>query len=146
MPRTLPSQSLHGVTLRKSQGSKGLTSNLSLTISSGEIISVTRDEESPWKTNSQGWYAYVQVVISACNCGRSGSTLNAPVAQSDDSLAVIWLYHPENTTLGTMTYPFPNGLFFSDHCNCQGALIRVAEVCRKPPVAMFWGQQQDGCE
>ncbi|KAF8250226.1 S-adenosyl-L-methionine-dependent methyltransferase [Wilcoxina mikolae CBS 423.85] len=36
-----------------------------------------------------------------------------------NKLSIVWLYGPSDTILRGGHYPWPNELFFSDHCNCS---------------------------
>ncbi|KAH6615598.1 hypothetical protein B0J18DRAFT_402649 [Chaetomium sp. MPI-SDFR-AT-0129] len=89
----------------------------------GDTISTPRDGETTgtkWRSMvSKGaaddglWFGLVQQVHAD---PRTGSR----------SFNVIWLYRPAETPCGMMRYLWPNELFLSDHCNCEGG--RVARV------------------
>lgn len=91
----------------------------------GDVISVTRDEETVWKTSSDEdlWYAFVQCIRHYQN----GTIW----------LDVIWLYRPGDTVCANMTYPHANELFMSDHCNCGDRKIQNIEVVGKVDVTFF---------
>ncbi|KAF2655998.1 S-adenosyl-L-methionine-dependent methyltransferase [Lophiostoma macrostomum CBS 122681] len=69
----------------------------------GDVISVPPDENGAWKKNVV-YHAYVHGIRHR---------------RDYDELKVIWLYCPEDTTIGWSKYPFSKELFFSDHCNCS---------------------------
>ena len=92
----------------------------------GDVVTIPRDRDSVWKDEANTWFAYVQG-------GSRDST-------GDQFLRVLWLYRPEETTLSGATYPIPNELFFSDHCNCdlpKSARLKSAEVLGTVSVRWF---------
>jgi DNA (cytosine-5)-methyltransferase 1 len=78
--------------------------NGGLSVSVGDVVVVRADKEVSWKNCvSDLWYAYVQRVWD-----RGGGT----------RLDILWLYQPEDTTIGKAFYPYKNELFLSDNCGC----------------------------
>ncbi|RFU30843.1 hypothetical protein B7463_g5480, partial [Scytalidium lignicola] len=78
--------------------------------------SLWKDEPSNWKEPDKCWYMYVQGICK----GPDGKC----------SFDGIWLYRPSDTSCARMKYPFPNELFFSDHCTCETGPIPQDEVLR----------------
>ncbi|KAI9885267.1 MAG: hypothetical protein M1823_002936 [Watsoniomyces obsoletus] len=93
------------------------------TIRVGDVVGLDKDSDTAWKSKHDLWFAYVQGV----NQSSSGR----------QSLSVIWLYAPSDTTCSTMHYPIPDELFFSDNCNCGDARLDPADVVCKPSVEFF---------
>lgn len=89
----------------------------------GDVVGVLKDRETAWKGDADIWFAYVQALRS----DRKGQTL----------LDVLWLYAPSDTTCSTGRYPFKNELFFSDNCNCEDAVLELADVICKVSVECF---------
>jgi DNA (cytosine-5)-methyltransferase 1 len=85
----------------------------------GDVVSVKRDEETPWNTTDSEWLCYVQGI------------------SKNQRLHVIWLYRPTDTTMSTARYPFDGEVFFSDHCNCNPdvAPIYPKDILRKYSVS-----------
>jgi DNA (cytosine-5)-methyltransferase 1 len=54
----------------------------------------------------------------------------------NNEVNIIWLYGPEDTILDPDTYPWPNELFFSDHCNCidGSAVLSISDIAGKVDV------------
>lgn len=86
-----------------------------------DVISIRPDTKG-WRSTSSTWYAYVQGTRSS-----SGTT----------KLDVIWLYEPQDTTLGKAYYPYGNELFFSDNCECGKSAIDISAVISKVSVTFF---------
>jgi DNA (cytosine-5)-methyltransferase 1 len=90
-------------------------------IKAGDVLSVIKDGESSvwrdvvsrWTAADNCWYIYVQAV-DLSNSGKR-------------SFVGIWLYKPCDTSCAKMKYPYPNELFFSEHCTC-GHTIKEDEV------------------
>lgn len=95
-------------------------------VSVGDVIAVTPDKVTKWKTNDDLWYGYVQ------------STTEFKKGQA---LGVLWLYRPSDTACQSMRYPFEKELFLSDHCNCGDDRIYAREVIHKSHVAFFAGPE-----
>ena len=91
-------------------------------ITVGDVVCVPSDTESVWKAASSTWYAYVQAVRE----GGDGAVLD-----------VIWLYEPQDTTIGKAYYPFKNELFFTDHCECGKSALPASCVVSKASVSWF---------
>jgi len=98
----------------------------------GDVVGVSKDNETAWKCNAEMWFAYVQDLRS----DRKGGTL----------LDVLWLYAPSDTTCSTGRYPFKNELFFSDNCNCEDATLKLTEVICKVSVAFFSHPRETAAE
>jgi DNA (cytosine-5)-methyltransferase 1 len=101
-------------------------------ITTGDVVQIEKDVETPWKSVADSWYAYVQ----SCEKGKDGSKV----------LRVIWLYLPEDTTCARMKYPFRRELFFSDHCNCGSVNLAANDVLRKVKVRFSKEQNGDDCD
>ncbi|KAF7190587.1 DNA (cytosine-5)-methyltransferase 1 [Pseudocercospora fuligena] len=87
----------------------------------GDIVAVPPEDDGRWKSNAETWYAYVQRVWKQ----KNGQT----------RLDVIWLYHPQDTTIGKAQYVFSNELFFSDNCGCGvKEALHLEEVTHKVDV------------
>ncbi|KAH8819675.1 S-adenosyl-L-methionine-dependent methyltransferase [Xylogone sp. PMI_703] len=88
----------------------------------GDVLAVTKDgegsiwkdEPSRWKDPDECWYMYVQDIYR----DSSGKL----------SFDGIWLYRPSDTSCAMMKYPFPNEIFFSNHCTCESGRIPQDEV------------------
>jgi DNA (cytosine-5)-methyltransferase 1 len=79
----------------------------------GDVLSISRDgagsvwidEISRWRKEvDEFWYVYVQDI----HISQDG----------ERSFTAIWLYKPCHTSCAKMKYPYPNELFFSNHCTC----------------------------
>ncbi|KAF2722301.1 S-adenosyl-L-methionine-dependent methyltransferase [Polychaeton citri CBS 116435] len=88
------------------------------TIRKSDVVCVQPDSTGPWKTKHTIWFAYVQEV-------------------HDNRLDLIWLYHPQDTTIGEASYPFRNEMFLSDNCNCGDEAYLVSQVIGKARVEWF---------
>lgn len=88
-------------------------------VTEGDVVCVPANVESGWRTSSSIWYAYVQRVRRE---------------KDRTALDVIWLYEPQDTTIGQAFYPFDNELFFSDNCECGKTAIDLDCVIRKAEV------------
>ncbi|KAI5817803.1 S-adenosyl-L-methionine-dependent methyltransferase [Pyronema omphalodes] len=66
------------------------------------------------------------------------------VSKDTDEVNIIWLYQSEYTIVDPETYPWPNELFFSDHCNCGNDSERlfVTEIAGKVDV-VFWPDEEN---
>ncbi|PPJ59471.1 hypothetical protein CBER1_02424 [Cercospora berteroae] len=94
----------------------------------GDVVVVPADKTGDWKLSTADfWYAYVQRIWT----DRQGSR----------RLDVIWLYQPEDTTIGNAFYPYKQELFLSDNCGCgkQEALYLddVEDLVGKANVSWF---------
>lgn len=94
-------------------------------------MAITKDAKSVWKTDDAEYYGYVQSVYES----REGQ-----------ALGLLWFYRPADTTCVKMSYPYPNELFLSDHCNCGDPPVLAKEVIRKPQVVFFGGPETTGVE
>ncbi|KAK3709022.1 hypothetical protein LTR37_011186 [Vermiconidia calcicola] len=89
----------------------------------GDVVCVEGDSNGPWKAAStMTWYAFVLAVRPF---------------QETVCLDVIWLYEPVHTTLGKASYPFPNELFMSDHCDHGRDAVDIHCVTGKVDVSWF---------
>lgn len=84
----------------------------------GDFV-VIRPDETIWKDSSESWYGYVQDIHKD---------------QHGQRYDVLWLYPASATTLAGAVYPFSNELFFSQHCNCNEAALRVHDIIGKVDV------------
>lgn len=91
-------------------------------ISKGDVIAITPDKVTKWKTKDNLWYGYVQ-----------GTT----ELKKGQALSIIWLYRPSDTACQLMRYPFENELFLSDHCNCGDDYIYAHEIIHQPQISFF---------
>ena len=91
-------------------------------VKTGDVIALDRDKNGAWKDDAESWFAYVQGV------GRD---------RHGEFLKLIWLYRSADTVCSNGFYPYPNELFFSDHCNCGDARIRVRDVQANVSVKLF---------
>lgn len=94
----------------------------------GDVVVIPADKTGSWKQSTTDlWYAYVQRIWKASNGSRR--------------LDVIWLYQPEDTTIGNAPYLFRNELFLSDNCGCGEAealyLDDIADVIGIAEVSWF---------
>lgn len=94
----------------------------------GEVIVLPADKTGGWKQyTSDLWYAYVRRIWTSRNGRRR--------------LNVVWLYQPEDTTIGNAFYPFTNELFLSDNrgCGTKEALYLddIDDVVGKAKVSWF---------
>ena len=94
----------------------------------GDVVVVPADKTGSWKqSTSDLWFAYVQRIWTSRNRQRR--------------LDVIWLYQPEDTTIGNAFYPWRNELFLSDNCGCGTKealhLDNVDDVVGKVNVSWF---------
>ncbi|KXT11406.1 hypothetical protein AC579_218 [Pseudocercospora musae] len=97
----------------------------------GDIVAVPPEDDGRWKSNAETWYAYVQKIWKQ----KNGQT----------RLDVIWLYHPQDTTIGKAQYLFPNELFFSDNCGCGlKEALHLEEVTHK--VDVVWNPRDPSAE
>lgn len=78
----------------------------------GDTLSTRRDIDGHWErqeahgfTDLDRWFVLVQDV----HVDRKGRR----------TFDVIWYYRPVDTLCGSMSYPWANELFLSDHCNCE---------------------------
>lgn len=111
----------------KPQYSRGPVPCGSFTISPGDVVATTKDEDSAWKGESEDlWYALVQDIQTYKN--------------KPARLHVIWLYKPADTVCADLTYPYDNELFLSDHCNCEEADFDISQVATKANVSFFADQ------
>ena len=94
----------------------------SVDVRAGDVICVDPDSDSPWKTSSSIWYAYVQSIRENAN---------------NMVLDLLWLYEPSDTTLGSAYYPFQNELFLSDNCSCGKDSVNIGCVIGKADVSWF---------
>ncbi|GIZ48831.1 hypothetical protein CKM354_001187700 [Cercospora kikuchii] len=97
-------------------------------IRAGDVVVIPADKTGDWKLSTADfWYAYVQRVWK----DRAGSR----------RLDVLWLYQPEDTTIGNAFYPYKQELFLSDNCGCgkQEALYLddVEDLVGKANVSWF---------
>ncbi|EME80979.1 uncharacterized protein MYCFIDRAFT_114349, partial [Pseudocercospora fijiensis CIRAD86] len=100
-------------------------------IAVGDIVAVPAEDDGRWKSSAETWYAYVQRVWKQKN--------------EQTRLDVIWLYHPQDTTIGKAQYMFPNELFFSDNCGCGvKEALHLEEVTHKVDVA--WNPLDPGTQ
>ena len=97
----------------------------SFTISPGDVVATTKDEDSTWKGNKNDelWYALVQDIKTFKN--------------KPSCLQVLWLYRPTDTVCADLTYPNNNELFLSDHCNCEEGDFDITQVVKKVDVSFF---------
>lgn len=91
----------------------------------GDVIWTSPDTTGKWKDKKPAedqepekrWYAWITRI-------------------EWNKIYVVWLYKPSETILCVGDYPWPNELFFSDHCNCDsesGAML-MSEVAEKVEV------------
>ncbi|OJD19732.1 hypothetical protein AJ78_00355 [Emergomyces pasteurianus Ep9510] len=99
-----------------------------VTVCPGDVIAVRRDHQTPWNGTEDLWYAVIQ---------DAKPRKNGPAR-----LNLIWLYRPSETVCANLTYPHENELFFSDHCNCNDAIIDTSEVVEKVKVTFFAHQAE----
>ncbi|KAM3413935.1 hypothetical protein BST61_g10606 [Cercospora zeina] len=97
-------------------------------VQAGDVVVVTADRTGDWKLSTADlWYAYVQRVWQDLWGSRR--------------LDVLWLYQPEDTTIGNAFYPYKQELFLSDNCGCgkQEALHLndIDDVVGKAEVSWF---------
>ncbi|PIA95855.1 DNA (cytosine-5)-methyltransferase 1 [Cercospora beticola] len=97
-------------------------------VRAGDVVAVPADKTGDWKlSNADFWYAYVQRIWKDRKDSRR--------------LDVIWLYQPEDTTIGNAFYPYKQELFLSDNCGCgkQEALYLddIEDVVGKAEVSWF---------
>lgn len=103
----------------------------------GDVVAIGMDEEGYWSRQkrphgvpgisewSHGyWFGWVKKICR-------------------EQVNIIWLYGPEDTIVDPETYPWPNELFFSDHCNCSdnSECLSLAEIAGKVDV-VFWPNDQ----
>ena len=94
-----------------------------LNVQAGDVVFVEPDTEGEWRSKAAVWYVYVQAVRTR----PSGRRV----------LDALWLYQPEDTTLGAAYYPFKNELFLSDNCSCGNDAISMDHVLGRVDVAWF---------
>lgn len=95
-------------------------------VSIGDVVVVSSDPDTDWKSNDLSWFSYVQAVSQQID-GRT-------------RLSLLWLYRPSDTPCQHMRYPVLKELFLSDHCNCGDQPIYAEEVMSKLNVA-FYGDE-----
>ena len=88
----------------------------------GDVVALTPDTTTRWKSNDADWYGYVQTCTETSR-GRE--------------LGILWLYRPSDTQCLKAPYQFCRELFLSDHCNCGDSPVYAQEVIYKPRVAFF---------
>lgn len=111
-------------------------------IKAGDTISTPRDGEATdtkWRSMTSKdavddgrWFGLVKKVHVAKNGSRS--------------FDVTWFYRPVETPCCMMKYPWPNELFFSDHCTCEeGPIARVKEHQVLAVHDIDWFGKPTGC-
>ncbi|KAF2088522.1 S-adenosyl-L-methionine-dependent methyltransferase [Saccharata proteae CBS 121410] len=109
----------------KSKSTVNLAHSTKSKVVVGDVVLIHRDQEGKWKDKAETWLAYVQ-----------GIKKDRRLAQKDE-LLVLWLYRPEDTTIGDGLYKFPQELFLSDHCNCEDGVLTRKDVIRKVDVQWY---------
>jgi DNA (cytosine-5)-methyltransferase 1 len=88
----------------------------------GDVVAFLPDEVTVWKSTADLWYGLVQGTGE--KHGRS-------------TLDIIWLYHPSDTTISNMYYPWAEELFMSDNCTCDAKPIYADEALGVVPCQFF---------
>ncbi|KAI4136785.1 MAG: hypothetical protein LQ341_005451 [Variospora aurantia] len=100
------------------------------TVQIGDIVALSSDPNTAWKTKDEHWYAYVQGLQPSKRGNR---------------LSLLWIYRPADTACQDMKYPYDSELFLSDHCNCEDAPVYDTDVARKVPVVLFGHPDDRDC-
>jgi len=100
-----------------------------LDINVGDVIAIERDAVTSWQGTKTLWYCYVQNIENTKSKG--------------EVYDVVWLYSPEDTPCANMVYPYPDELFFSDHCS-HGEITHGEIVCKASVSFMVQGSHQKG--
>ena len=85
----------------------------------GDVVAISKDNNSAWKTDDAEYFGYVQSVRHT---------------DEGEALGLLWFYRPGDTTCLEMFYPYSQELFLGDHCNCGDPPVLASEVIRKPQV------------
>lgn len=97
----------------------------------GDVVAIepNESEEKLWRKTATNeavqreWVAYIHRVEM--------------LEDNTQQLFVLWLYHPENTTISTADYPVEKELFMSDHCNCNEPKLLSTDVTSRRTVDWF---------
>ena len=96
------------------------SSEYGITVDIGEVVALTADTTTTWKSKDKHWFGYVQDISDS---------------EQGPALGLLWLYRPSDTVCLEVPYPHPKELFLSDHCNCGDKPILAQEIVYKPRVA-----------
>nr|POE93392.1 dna (cytosine-5)-methyltransferase 1 [Quercus suber] len=93
----------------------------------GDVVCYLAEEDGQWNVGSHPvWYAYVQRVWTKSKGGNQQTLLD-----------VIWLYHPRDTTMRNIYYPYENELFMSDNCSCGREALPLEDIVGTAKVSFF---------
>lgn len=102
-----------------------------MSVNIGDVVAISKDKHSAWKTDDEEYFGYVRSVSDS---------------DKGQALGLLWFYRPGDTTCRKMLYPYSQELFLSDHCNCGDPPVLASEVVRKPQVAFFAGPEASRAE
>ena len=114
--------------LRNFSRRRGLPLDLSRMYKPGHAVITSFSPTNRLETQMRPHFAY----IIATSEGGGHQTLD-----------VLWLYQPHETTLSSMAYPFANELFLSDECNClvrEHRKLRNTDVYDRITIAWGFGE------
>ncbi|KAI5817085.1 S-adenosyl-L-methionine-dependent methyltransferase [Pyronema omphalodes] len=96
----------------------------------GDVVAIAADRDGYW-SNKQ-----TSPRIPGISQWSDGYWFGWVKRIDNNEVKIIWLYSPEDTILDPETYPYPNELFFSDHCNCLdgSAVLSISDISGKVDV------------